>query len=139
MREAVPLGSLFFLLPFGGPLASLRAIGTCQFLGITCPLTTAVLPGAWPSIPGLMPLAWLPAPLMPSSTWGPGKAGYRHAERVERGLLDSGQRLCELALAPDFEHHHRCKFGHHHERCWLLGGLLVPPHQRLARRLHVDP
>ena len=42
-------------------------------------------------------------------------------------------------MAPDFEPHHRCTFGHHHERCGLLGGLLVPPHQRVARRLHVDP
>jgi hypothetical protein len=82
---------------------------------------------------------WLPAPLMPSATWGQGKIGYRHAESVEIGLLDSGQRLRELALAPDFEHYHRRKFGHHHERCGLLGGLLVPPHQRVSRRLHVDP
>src|SRR5215475_6767725 len=73
------------------------------------PLDDGDAPRGWPPVPGLMSLARPPAPLIPSSTRGQGKGGHRNAESVEIGLLDGGQRLRELALALDFEHHHRRK------------------------------
>ena len=55
MREAVPWALFSSSSPLGapGPVGEPSARAS---LGITCPLTTAVLPGAGPSLPGLIPM-----------------------------------------------------------------------------------
>src|SRR5262245_18896095 len=77
--------------------------------------------------------------LIALSTPGRREVRRRDTQGEEVLLLDCRKWVDELALGPDFGHHHRRKLGHHHERRRLLRGLLVPPRQRSLRGLHVDP